>query len=592
MKEHSVSPRMFALALPGRPELFPFDDRAAQFYRDSGYSGVYIEMDYERFGSPASYGCWETTNEVLSLWRFSRDEKAGQYLDWISAQADIAHRNNLKCYLKVWEPRVPASLRDQIPPDARSRGGKPHRNGMLPNVCVMSPAGSGFIREFHQEALTRLEIIDGLIVGVADCFAEFCDDNCPHCAGIPVRKRIIRYFEILRELAAAVRPDLDIILFDWMWKERSFNPDNLVKQYLETRKTSFRFVTVFTQWTHQQLSASVRAGKGLLDCTLAVDGPGPLTKSYLPAVKSGRLRLLDMLSTGNSVEAWAHPPVPAPGVFFRRLRNIEKLSFDGFIDFDNGTCVPSIVAKAIGQYMRGESIESEESFLKRLATDSYGAEAAPIAYRAWKACECALRAYPMDMHSDLCSMVYTRLPMSMQSTIAMIPDLTLFTGKDYGTNPHWVYPYSALVPDVVDAEEEQLALVVASMKTAAALLADAAQRAETDNQSFAQTEAARAEALSLMYQSQHNWAGMARRVYQGGSIGDGSQPGWVRDAFVRERDITAHYAELYEKDHMLFSNPAWDFISIVQLCEPGRTIDRDRPFDDKIAALTRRLKPE
>ena len=92
-----------------------------------------------------------------------------------------------------------------------------------------------------------------------------------------------------------------------------------------------------------------------------------------------------------------------------------------------------------------------------------------------------------------------------------------------------------------------------------------------------------------MYQSPHNWAGIARKVYSGATVTPPDEPGWVRQALLTELDVTIRYARLYQNDRMLFSNPTWDVIGLVQLCEPERAIDRDRPFDDKIAMLSRRL---
>ena len=65
------------------------------------------------------------------------------------------------------------------------------------------------------------------------------------------------------------------------------------------------------------------------------------------------------------------------------------------------------------------------------------------------------------------------------------------------------------------------------------------------------------------------------------------------DGYIqRSTDGSGSWGEpevIYQNDCMLFSNPTWDVIGLVQLCEPERAIDRDRPFDDKIAMLSRRL---
>lgn len=584
-----MSARLFALAMPGRPELFPFDDRAAQFYRDCGYSGIYIENDYPQFGLPASFGGWRGVNEVVSLWRFSKDVAAPRYLEWIRGQADIAHRNGLKLYLKTWEPRVPTSHRHLIPPEARAGRTEQGANDPLPNVCLMAPAGERLIHEFHEEAFRQLEMVDGVIVGMADNWAELCSDECPRCCGVSTHDRIVRYFQLFKEVATAVRPDLDVIFYDWEWSEKGFSADNLVRCYLETTDAPSRVVTRFTQWVCQELPAYDGPGDGILDCTLAVDGPGPLTESYLPEVSAGRLCLLDMLSVANSSETWAHPPVPAPQIFFRRLRALEENGFDGFVDYDCGTLVPGIVAEAIARYMNSDSIPEPEMFLDRLADETYGPKAVSTVRQAWSACEEGLHAYPLDMDSTITDCLSGRMGFSMSLSIGMVPDLALFAGKDYSL-PIFIYPYSVLAPDVVNAQEEQFALVIDAMQRAADLLARAVGSAEVDNRAFAMREADRASALSLMCQSQHNWAQMACRVYRGEPIVPPSQPGWVRDAFLRERELTVEYARLYETDRLLFSNPTWDIIGLVQLCEPHRTIDRDRPFDDKIAMLDQKLK--
>ena len=584
-----MSTRLFALAMPGRPELFPFDDEAARFYRQCGYTGIYLENDRPRFGQAAAFGGWRGLNEVVSLWRFSRDESARQYIEWVRDQADIAHRNDLLFYLKIWEPRVPIPCRDQIPPDARG----PRKDSKVkcppPNVCLMAPAGERLIRAFHQEAFRQLEMIDGVIAGVADNFAELCGDACPYCAGVPVHDRVVRYFNLLTEVAAAVCPDLDVMLYDWWWADKGFRADNIISRYLATTDAACRVVTRFTQWARQDLPAYDGPGDGILDCTLTVDGPGALTESYLPAVSAARLRLLDMISVGNSSEAWAHPPAPAPQIFLKRLSALEELGFDGFVDYDCSTLVPGIVAEAIRQYMNGEAIPDPDTFLNQLADETYGPDAVATARQGWAACKESLHAYPLDMDSAITDILSGRMGFSMALTIGMIPDLALFAGKDYGANPIVFYPYSALAPDVIKAQEEQLALVAEAMTRAADLLARAVDLADRENKSFALREADRASALSLMYQSQHNWAGIARKVYSGATVTPPDEPGWVRQALLTELDVTIRYARLYQNDRMLFSNPTWDVIGLVQLCEPERAIDRDRPFDDKIAMLSRRL---
>ena len=580
--------RFFALAMPGRPELFPFGDDAATFYRDCGYTGVYLENDYARFGSPASFGCWRSVNEVVSLWRFSRDDKAAQYLEWIAGQIEIAHRNGLKLYLKVWEPRVPTSQRDRIPEKARS-GAPRDPNAVPPNVCLRSPQGKAFIREFHEEALGRLEGIDGLIVGVDDNWAELCSDACPYCKDVHLYDRAVEYFQLLHEVVGAVRPELDVILYDWLWKEGEFTSDNLVNRYLEKGPGAVRVVTRFTQWARQELPAYSGEASGILDCTLTVDGPGPVTESYLPQVQSGRLRLLDMFSTGNSSEAWAHPPVPAPAAVFRRLKGLDECGFDGFVDYDCGTLVPSTTARALTQYMRGVCTDSADAFLDRLALDTYGPEAVSAARQAWDLCRQGLRAYPLDMQSSLVFCLVGRMGLSLALTIGMVPDPGRFAGEDYHSKPHWIYPYSVLMPDVIEAQEKQLAAVVEAMERADDFLRRAVDLATPGNRSFAEMEADRARALYLMYASQHNWACMAKRTYAGEKPTPPGRPGWVRDCLLRERDLTEEYAGLHAKDRLLFSNPTWDIVGIVALCEPERAIDRDKPFESKIASLNRCL---
>ena len=86
---------MFALAMPGRPDGFGFDDASAEFYRQCGYEGIYLENDYHRFGTCANWDNWRDVNEVLSLWRFSKDPAACEYVDWLRGQADIARRHSL-----------------------------------------------------------------------------------------------------------------------------------------------------------------------------------------------------------------------------------------------------------------------------------------------------------------------------------------------------------------------------------------------------------------------------------------------------------------------------------------------------------------
>ena len=576
----AVAPRLFALAMVGRPELMPFDDAAAEFYRSCGYSGVFFENDHNRFGQPATYGSWRNINEALSLWRFSRDETAQLYLEWLSQGVATAHRNGLRVYLKAWEPRVPMSLRDQLPPAVRSNLWDEIPN----NVCLTAPGGEKLIREYHIEALERLPPIDGLIIGVDDNWAELCSDSCPHCGRLTYSERVMYYWALVHDVVATARPGLDIILYDWLWKERDAR-DAIVTGFLQKHSGDLRVITRFAQGMRQRIPGYEGPGDGVHDCTLIVDGPGPTSQRYRPWVEKGRLRLLDAVPPGQSMEIWAHPYLPAPALLFRRLKALEEYGFEGFTDYDCSTPTPGIAAEAIAQYMRGDAVDDIDAFLDALARNTYGADSVRPVRNAWSLCEDAIRAYPLDMSSPRTFHIDSRFGPSMALTIGMVPELEKFADKDYHGEPHFMYPYSVLVSDLIEAQVKQLDAAATGMEEGARCLSEIAAAVEQEHREFAQTEANRALALALSLRSQHNWAQMAQAVYDEKGGRKRIPKDWFREAFQRERDLTARYAELYRNDRTLFSNPTWDEIGIVQLCQPQRQVDRDRPFDDKIAIL-------
>ena len=578
----SSAAEMFALAMPGRPGLFEFNDAAAAFYKGCGYAGVYFENDYPRFGTYATWGCWRDVNEVLSLWRFSKDPAADRYVDWLRSQADIARRHGLKVYLKPWEPRVPCSQRDRVPPAARGA----RWDGSIPaNACVSAAAGRGFIREFHAEALARLDMIDGLIVGVTDNWAELCNDSCPHCSGKTLNDLILAYYRLLYDVVAEVRPELDVILYDWGCVNDYYVPNDFMDRIIDVAPDAVRAVTRFTQFAPQRIPGYSGEQRGIMDVTIAVDGPGPVTESYIPKVHSGTLRLLDMLATANAVEFWVHPYVPAPGIYFRRWRAMLEYGYEGFVDYDCGGMVPGIVAEAMRRFLESGPDDDAGAFLRSFAVATYGEAAAETVIAAWRSCEAALRAYPLDLAPAGVFAFSCRMGLSMCFTIGLVPRLALFTGKDYGSEPFFAYPYSMLLPAIIDVQERQLRVVAANMEQAARGLCQAVELAAADRKAFAETEADRAEALALMYESQHNWAYMAQCVFNDCRGRTPAEADWVRDAFTRELELARRYAELHAADRLIYSNPTWDIIGLTQRCDPTRQIDRDRPFADKIAIL-------
>ena len=578
-----MSKKMFSLAMPGRPEIFDFDDRSAQFYKDCGYTGIYLENDYCRFGSHATWGCWIGVCEVLSLWRFSKDESADKYLDWIRAQTEVAHSHGLKVYLKVWEPRVPCFVRNRLPLEVR---GSPS-HGALPNACISAPAGNRFIREFHEEALQQLDMIDGLIVGVEDNFAGFCNKTCPHCAGKSHNDLILKYYRLLFDVVEEIRPELDIILYDWIVSD-SFIPNDFINKMIKVSGNSLRTVTRFTQFAHQKIQGYNGPSKGIMDVTLAVDEPGPLTQSYLPLIKSGKLKLLDMVPTGNSLEFFGHPYAPVPGIFFKRWQRILKHGYDGFVDYDCGGMTPGIISEAMRRFIKIDCMD-ENDFLQGLAEQTYGKQAVGTVIKAWQFAEEALRAYPQDMAPSGVSLYSGRLGLSMVFTIGLVPRLDLFTGKDSGTDPFFGYPYSMLMPEIIDIQERQFQVVSEKMEQAANALNQAVALVVSKQKQFAQTEADRAQALAIMYGSQHNWTYIAQCIFKGFAGRTPAEADWVREAFKRELEFTLRYAEFHQKDRLIYSNPTWDIIGLTQQCELKRKIDRKRPFKDKIAILNEML---
>ena len=291
-------------------------------------------------------------------------------------------------YLYINEPRA-------MPPDFFEQ--RPEMAGISSRGLVTMCTSDTRVRRWMTDALAHLfrEVPD--LAGVFTITASENPTNCAFLGGQAecshCRNR--SQAEIIAEVNASIEkgvhrgnPDARVIVWDWEWNGRDDAPEIIAKL-----PDNVELMSV-SEWSIPIERGGVRGEIG--EYSISAVGPGPRATRHWQLAKQRGLKTVAKVQFNNSWELSTVPFLPVLDLIAEHCEHLAAADVDGTMLSWSLGGYPSPNLQVAHQFATLPGA-NKESVLGTIATERYGATAAPHVRRAWAAFSDGFREFPFDM---------------------------------------------------------------------------------------------------------------------------------------------------------------------------------------------------
>lgn len=273
---------------------------------------------------------------------------------------------------------------------------------LMGTMCASQPGVQTYISNTVRDIFTAVPGLGGLInisngERVTSCLSVCkltdhpCLTYCPHCRDVPAEELLHR---VNRAFVKGLRDaGSDAEFISWIYKSApavslpawvvaaaGTAPDGVIQQ------DNFETGVIADQEGRTRIGG---------DYWLAQPGPSKAFADVAKAAKAGGRRLSAKIQVSCSHEIATIPVLPVPGLLYRKFKGMHDLGVtDAMYCWYFGSA-PGLMNRAAGELAYSDFAEDEDAFLKRLAADDWGEDAATMG-RVWKACSDGFSHYPLS----------------------------------------------------------------------------------------------------------------------------------------------------------------------------------------------------
>ena len=285
-----------------------------------------------------------------------------------------------------------------------------------------------YVEEAIRDVFTEVPGLAGYLnisngEGLTTCLDAYSDsymvdrgsETCPRCHARP---RWQLHYDVAAAIVRGLRSvDPSLRYLSWFYHSTP-EPDRLPWVYDCARHMpdGASFVYNFESGVMKRQLGRWHCGG---DYWLSQPGPGGPFAAVAAAAAEGGSRLGAKIQTCNSHEMATLPYVPVPGLLYRKYEAMRRCGVRDVVQCWYFGGEPSLMLKAAAALSREDFSDGEEAFLLRLASDSFGDAAAPVAARVWRRFTSAYADYPV------CNMMQYYGPFHTGASWPLHPDVVM-----------------------------------------------------------------------------------------------------------------------------------------------------------------------
>jgi hypothetical protein len=327
---------------------------------------------------------------------YGRD--AGPRLEKLRRTVQKCARYGIRIYPFCIEP---AALNWPHPEIAAAAAAHPELKGHHGAFCTSTDLGRAYLEEATRTLFTAVPDLGGLIVipvgeRFTHCYSTSIPDGgqwpspntCPRCSQRPPHAVLSETLALLAKGMQTVNPAAELVAWPYgqfiCWgAEKTVEaaghlPDTIILQH-----------NYETGGHNRQLGKDRPAW----DYWLSYVGPSDLFRRSAQAAVRNGTRISAKLQVGCSHEVATTQVVPAPGLLYRKYREMHALGVSSAMQSWYFGTYPSLMTKAAGELSFAPFPRNSKAFLQALAQRDWGRHAATVA-TAWQWFEKGYSQYP------------------------------------------------------------------------------------------------------------------------------------------------------------------------------------------------------
>lgn len=404
-----------------------------------GYQSLALQNDptLPRKGSEENHR--EALYRLHFLVDLGAEQPRAESLEYFQMASQKAKSKGLRVYLDCWEPVIPISTWEKFPPEWQGhRQGVPHPM----SLDITHPDAMAWYWSIVQRCFERLPHVDGIILGREDNEAILVESSNPNQALPPLAKRWADFYATFHQKLKSVRPELDMILYDWWWAKGEH--DTILQQLPPQTPVITRFENNTTSFNASEF---VKGESLINDVTVSavniLEDSKPIIQSYQ---KRGN-PMYAMIPFLGPIEAFMQPYTLSPNMYFGKLKTLEIESFAGWMDYDCGGIDDGMTADILKVQSEHPHLNVNQK-LKTLIDSRYGSQHLATLKKAFDHGEQALKAHPTDLFSrDNRMLNALGISGSLCMGLPINPALAWSGRRDWErTYQHWFNPHSYTEP--------------------------------------------------------------------------------------------------------------------------------------------------
>lgn len=283
-----------------------------------------------------------------------------------------------------------------------------HTTSNFTNCCTSSQVGRAYLEEATFALFSAVPNLGGMIVinlgeRPTHCYSaldQLFENNCPRCSRRRPAEVFTELWGALTRGMHRINPDAELISWFYLPTLQT-TPSSTAEQKRdavydiaeaapEHVTLQMNFESSGDLWQcgrHQQVS----------DYSLAYVGPSDVFKSCAGRAAANGARISAKLQVGCSHELATVPHVPVPGNLYRKYRAMRELGVSTCMQSWYFGNYPSVMTKTAGLLSFEPFPESEDVFLKQLASLEWAPEEVPAVVDAWKCFRDAYANFPASL---------------------------------------------------------------------------------------------------------------------------------------------------------------------------------------------------
>ena len=319
-------------------------------------------------------------------WDASQSEHWQERLENLGKLVARAKRHGIGVYLYFNEPRaMPLAFFEKHPEL------KGVTEGDHATLCTSVPAVEEYLRNGVATICKAVPDLAGFFTitgseNLTNCWSHYQGANCSHCAKAGPAAAVAHVNQLVQEGIAQAKAKTSLIAWDWGWL------DNWASQAIEQLPKEASFMSV-SEWSIPIDRGGVKTTVG--EYSLSVIGPGPRATRHWEVARKRGLKTIAKVQAGNTWELAAIPYLPVMENVARHADGIRKAGVDGIMLGWSLGGYPSPNLAVYAEMGRPDAGTVDE-VMTRVATQRYGAKAAPVVVEAWRTFSKAFQEFPYN----------------------------------------------------------------------------------------------------------------------------------------------------------------------------------------------------